>query len=69
MTASCRDCSGSPRRFGEASGGRTKLFIQLIDFLAIRRRPERTKFLQQYLRITDVHRRALGRFATSATRR
>src|SRR5271155_4378784 len=44
----------------EASGGRTKLFIQLIDFLAIRRRPERTKFLQQYLRITDAHRRALA---------
>jgi dimethylglycine catabolism A len=44
----------------ESSGGRTKLFIQLIDFLAIRRRPERTKFLQQHLRITDGHRRALG---------
>ena len=44
----------------EASGGHTKLFIQLIDFLAIRRRPERSKFLQQHLRITDLHRRALG---------
>jgi 2,4-dienoyl-CoA reductase-like NADH-dependent reductase (Old Yellow Enzyme family) len=44
----------------EASGGCTKLFIQLIDFLTIRRRPERTKFLQQYLRITEAHRRALG---------
>ncbi len=44
----------------EASGGRTKLFIQLIDFLAIRRRPERTKFLQQHLRVTEAHRRALG---------
>jgi len=43
-----------------SSGGCTKLFIQLIDFLAIRRRPERTKFLQQFLRITDAHRRALG---------
>src|ERR1700686_4123946 len=28
----------------EASAGRTKLLIQLIDFLAIRRRPERAKF-------------------------
>jgi 2,4-dienoyl-CoA reductase-like NADH-dependent reductase (Old Yellow Enzyme family) len=44
----------------EASGGCTELFVQLIDFLAIRRRPERTKFLQQYLRIGDAHRRALG---------
>jgi 2,4-dienoyl-CoA reductase-like NADH-dependent reductase (Old Yellow Enzyme family) len=44
----------------EASVGCTKLFVQLIDFLAIRRRPPRTKFLQQYLRITDAHRRALG---------
>jgi 2,4-dienoyl-CoA reductase-like NADH-dependent reductase (Old Yellow Enzyme family) len=44
----------------EASSGRTKLLIQLIDFLAIRRRPERAKFLQQYLRVTDAHRRALG---------
>jgi 2,4-dienoyl-CoA reductase-like NADH-dependent reductase (Old Yellow Enzyme family) len=44
----------------EASRGRTKLFIQLIDFLAIRRRPERAKFLQMFLRITDAHRQALG---------
>jgi dimethylglycine catabolism A len=44
----------------DASGGCTKLFVQLIDFLAIRRRPERGKFLQQYLRITDRHRCALG---------
>ena len=39
-----------------ASGGRTKLFIQIIDFLAIRRRPTREKFLQQYLTIDDGHR-------------
>ena len=29
----------------EASGGETKLFIQLIDFLAIRRRPDPVKFI------------------------
>src|SRR6185312_13320366 len=29
----------------EASGGRTKLFIQIIDFLRIRRRPTREAFL------------------------
>jgi 2,4-dienoyl-CoA reductase-like NADH-dependent reductase (Old Yellow Enzyme family) len=44
----------------DASGGSTKLFIQLIDFLSIRRRPERSKFLRQFLRITDAHRQALG---------
>jgi 2,4-dienoyl-CoA reductase-like NADH-dependent reductase (Old Yellow Enzyme family) len=39
-----------------ASAGRTRLFIQIIDFLAIRRRPTREKFLQQYLRLDDGHR-------------
>ena len=44
----------------EASEGETLLFIQVIDFLAIRRRPARHKFLAHYLEITDGHRRALG---------
>lgn len=44
----------------EASGGETKLFIQIIDFLSIRRRPEPAKYLGQYLRLTDRHRAALG---------
>jgi 2,4-dienoyl-CoA reductase-like NADH-dependent reductase (Old Yellow Enzyme family) len=43
-----------------ASGGRTKLFIQIIDFLAIRRRPLRETYLGRYLEITDGHRRRLG---------
>lgn len=43
-----------------ASGGRTRLFIQIIDFLAIRRRPEREVFLRRYLAITDAHRAATG---------
>jgi len=47
-------------RVREASSGRTKLFIQLIDFLRIRRRPEKSKFLSQFLTITDEHRRRLG---------
>ncbi len=42
-----------------ASGGRTRLFIQLIDFLQIRRRPDPAKFLDRFLTITDDHRRAL----------
>ncbi len=43
-----------------ASAGHTQLFIQVIDFLAIRRRPERGKFLQQFLDITERHRRVLN---------
>ncbi len=43
-----------------ASDGRTKLFIQIIDFLAIRRRPTRETYLGRYLQITDAHRRALS---------
>jgi 2,4-dienoyl-CoA reductase-like NADH-dependent reductase (Old Yellow Enzyme family) len=43
-----------------ASGGRTRLFIQLIDFLAIRRRPEPNKYFERFLTITETHRRAVG---------
>ncbi len=41
-----------------ASGGHTRLFIQLIDFLAIRRRPDQGKYFARYLEITDRHRDA-----------
>ena len=44
----------------EASEGETRLFIQIIDFLAIRRRPEPERFFRQFLRITDRHRQALA---------
>ncbi len=43
-----------------ASDGQTRLYIQIIDFLAIRRRPEREKFIRRFLQITDHHRRHLG---------
>jgi 2,4-dienoyl-CoA reductase-like NADH-dependent reductase (Old Yellow Enzyme family) len=43
-----------------ASDGHTRLLIQLIDFLAIRRRPDPDKFFARFLEITDHHRRALG---------
>ena len=43
-----------------ASGGQTRLFIQLIDFLAIRRRPNPAKFLARFLEITERHRAILG---------
>ncbi len=43
-----------------ASLGRTRLLIQLIDFLSIRRRPEPGKFFERFLAITEEHRAALG---------
>ena len=43
----------------EASGGHTKLFIQIIDFLTVKRRPEREKYFERFLRITNRHRKAL----------
>lgn len=42
----------------QASDGQTKLFIQIIDFLTIRRRPEREKFFARFLALTDAHRAA-----------
>lgn len=43
-----------------ASHGRTKLFIQLIDFLSIKRRPQKDTFLSRFLVVDDSHRAALG---------
>jgi len=42
----------------QASGGHTKLFIQIIDFLSVRRRPERAKFFERFLQLADAHRAA-----------
>jgi 2,4-dienoyl-CoA reductase-like NADH-dependent reductase (Old Yellow Enzyme family) len=39
-----------------ASGGHTRLFIQVIDFLKIRRRPEPERYLDEFLALTDRHR-------------
>jgi len=44
----------------EASGGETRLFIQLIDFLAVKRRPPPEKYFRRFLRIDDGHRRRLA---------
>jgi len=44
----------------EASGGATRLFIQVIDFLTIRRRPDPARFLAQFLAITSRHRSVFG---------
>jgi 2,4-dienoyl-CoA reductase-like NADH-dependent reductase (Old Yellow Enzyme family) len=52
----------------DASGGRTRLLIQLIDFLAVRRRPERDTFLRRHLRLGEHHRRATGLGEDAAVR-
>jgi len=44
----------------DASDGQTKLFIQIIDFLSVKRRPEKEKYFARFLQVTDKHRRALA---------
>ena len=39
-----------------ASNGETKLFIQIIDFLSIRRRPTAHKYFERFLKVTPRHR-------------
>ena len=43
-----------------ASAGRTRLFIQIIDFLTVRRRPEKAKFFERFLELSGRHRRTLA---------
>jgi 2,4-dienoyl-CoA reductase-like NADH-dependent reductase (Old Yellow Enzyme family) len=51
-----------------ASEGQTRLFIQLIDFLSVKRRPEPEKYLRRFLVITDRHRDLLGLASDDAIR-
>ena len=44
----------------EASEGHTKLFIQIIDFLAVKRRPDPTKYFERFLTITPRHREIIA---------
>jgi 2,4-dienoyl-CoA reductase-like NADH-dependent reductase (Old Yellow Enzyme family) len=43
----------------KASGGHTRLFIQIIDFLTVRRRPEKEKYFARFLKVEERHRRRL----------
>jgi len=45
----------------EASEGHTKLLIQIIDFLAVKRRPDPQKYFERFLKITSSHREAAAR--------
>ena len=42
------------------SRGHTRVLIQCIDFLSIRRRPDRQRYFMEFLRIRDYHRDALS---------
>ena len=53
------------RAVHEASEGATKVFIQLIDFLAIKRRPSREKFLSRFVVLDAAQRERLARFDVS----
>src|SRR5215217_5665127 len=50
----------------EASGGETRLFIQIIDFLAVKRRPEREKYFQRFLAVDDHHRHVLSELTSQS---
>jgi 2,4-dienoyl-CoA reductase-like NADH-dependent reductase (Old Yellow Enzyme family) len=54
------------RTVREASGGETLLFVQLIDFLAIRRRPEPARYFAEFLALAARHREELARVAGDA---
>jgi 2,4-dienoyl-CoA reductase-like NADH-dependent reductase (Old Yellow Enzyme family) len=41
------------------SGGRTRLLIQIIDFLTVKRRPDKAKYFERFLTLEERHRRAL----------
>lgn len=50
-------------RVRERSGGETRLLVQLIDFLAIRRRPEKETFLRRFLIVDDALRERAAKAA------
>jgi len=43
-----------------ASDGETRLFIQIIDFLTIKRRPPKDKFFERFLTVSESHRAKLA---------
>ena len=49
------------RTVRERSAGRTRVLLQVLDFLSIRRRPEKAKFFARFLTITPHHTAAVRR--------
>ncbi len=54
-------------RVRQESNGHTRLFIQIIDFLSVRRRPDPAKFFARFLELNDRHRGALERITGDET--
>ncbi|MBK8097528.1 MAG: NADH:flavin oxidoreductase [Planctomycetes bacterium] len=54
-------------RVREHSHGETRVLLQIIDFLGIRRRPEKVRFFTRFLTLTDRHREALHTRGTTTT--
>ena len=50
----------------EASSGQTRLFIQIIDFLAVKKRPEPKKFFERFWQIQSRHRELLAELTGDA---
>lgn len=53
------------QRVKEESQGEAKFFIQIIDFLAVKRRPEPDKYFSRFLNITKEHRERLAEILNS----
>jgi 2,4-dienoyl-CoA reductase-like NADH-dependent reductase (Old Yellow Enzyme family) len=51
------------------SGGATRFVIQIIDFLRIRRRPEKTRYVREFLELRPSHREGLERLGQAAAAR
>lgn len=49
------------------SGGETRLFIQIIDFLRIKKRPLRERYLGSFLALTDAHRARLAELSADGS--
>ncbi|MDJ0976041.1 MAG: NADH:flavin oxidoreductase [Planctomycetota bacterium] len=47
-------------RVRRESEGATRFFIQIIDFLTVRRRPEPARYFERYLQVSERHRDALA---------
>ena len=48
------------QRVREESGGYSRLFIQLIDFLTVRRRPAAEAYFKRFLKVRPEHAQAVG---------
>ncbi len=52
-------------RVRKESNGETRFFIQIIDFLSVKRRPEPDKYFSRFLTITNHHREKLAQVLNS----